>query len=210
VKIFYRTSRSFLFLLFKVLYRHKTFGIEHIPKGRAVIAPNHVSYYDPPVIAVSCPDEVNYLAKEDLFSKGLLGPLIRQLNAFPVPSNASDVKTIKLLVSFLRKDKKIMIFPEGSRAMRDELGPIKPGIARIAMRGDAPIVPTLIHGTFDIWPRQNKYPKLSGRSFCAFGPPIYPGKYHHLDRKEAQTKITEELALSIALLRKRYSFAEGV
>ena len=204
MKLFYHFCRFLFFLLFKVLYRHKTFGSENVPHGRAIIAPNHVSFYDPPLIGISCPEEVHFLAKDVLFEGPILGPIIRQLNTFPVSGNAGDLKTIKSLVKLLQTDEKVIIFPEGIRTYDGNLGPIKPGIALIAMRANAPIVPTFIHGTYEIWPRQNSYPKLWGRTLCAFAPPIYPEKYKHLNKKEAQQAIADEVRKSLIALREKY------
>lgn len=204
MKLFYHFCRFLFLLQFKILYRHKTFGSENVPNGRAIIAPNHVSFYDPPLIGISCPEEVHFLAKDVLFEGPILGPIIRQLNAFPVSGNAGDLKTIKSLVQLLLSDEKVIIFPEGIRTYDGKLGPIKPGIARIAIRADAPIVPTFIHGTYEIWPRQNSYPKLWGHTLCAFGPPIYPENYQHLEKKEAQQAIADDIKKSLERLHDEF------
>jgi 1-acyl-sn-glycerol-3-phosphate acyltransferase len=204
MRFFYRFSRFLFLLLFKVLYRHKTFGVKNVPAGRAIIAPNHVSFYDPPLVGVSCPEEVHFLAKDLLFRGPILGPIIRRLNAFPVSGDGGDLKTIKSLVALLQKGEKVIIFPEGIRTFDGKLGPIKAGIARIALRADSPIVPTFIHGTYEVWPRQKKFPKLWGRTLCAFGEPIYPSEYQHLEKKEAQEAIAEAVRDSLEHLRRQY------
>ena len=204
MKIFYHFCRLAFLLIFKILYRHKTYGSENVPHGKAIIAPNHVSFYDPPLIGASCPEEVHFLAKDVLFNNAILGPIIRNLNAFPVSGNASDLKTIKSLVKLLKTEEKVIIFPEGIRTYDGKLSTIKPGIARIAMRAEAPIVPTFIHGTFEIWPRQNKFPKPWGRTLCAFGAPIYPEKYQHMEKREAQQAIADDVKKSLEDLRDQF------
>ncbi len=200
MKPFYAFCRAITKFLFILLYRHKTYGMEHIPKGRAIIAPNHVSFYDPPLIGISCPEEIHFLAKDMLFEKTWLGPIIRRLNAFPVSGNVSDLKTIKSLVYLLQEGEKITIFPEGFRTFDGKLAPIKPGIALIAMRAKAPIVPAYIHGAFEVWPRKSRFPKLWGRTFVVFGSPIDPEDYRDLDKKQAQQAITDEIKKGIEKL----------
>jgi 1-acyl-sn-glycerol-3-phosphate acyltransferase len=210
MKPFYRFIRILFKLVFILFYHHRTYGTSHIPHGRAIIAPNHVSFFDPPLIGVSCPEEVHYLAKDVLFESAWLGPIIRNLNAFPVSGNVGDLKTIKSLVHLLQSNEKVIIFPEGIRTFDGKLAPIKPGIALIALRAQAPIIPTYIHGTFEIWPRQNKYPKPWGKTICAFGTPIYPESYQHLDKKEAQQAVAKEIQTSLERLAEWYhSGAKG-
>lgn len=200
---FYSFTRFVGKLLFSLCYSHKTFGIAHIPKGKAIIAPNHVSFLDPPIIGVSCSEELHYLAKDVLF-KTWLGPFIRRLNAFPVSGNVSNLTTIKSLVSLLRAGHKIIIFPEGIRTFDGKLASIKPGIALVALRANAPIVPAYLHGTYEIWPRTKSYPKLQGKTACVFGSPISPEKFQHLDKKLAQAALTEEIKIAIGNLREWY------
>src|SRR5262249_28405392 len=87
----YRLILFLTWVFFKVLYRHKVYGLEHFYEGSAIIAANHVSLYDPPVLAISWPQEVHFLARESLFKHAIFGWLIRKLNAHPVSGEASDI-----------------------------------------------------------------------------------------------------------------------
>ena len=180
----YKTINFFFYFLFYLLYRHKTYGQENLPDGAAIIAPNHQSYYDPPIIGFSCPEEIFYLARDSLFKRPLLGPLIRLLNAYPLSGSSLDRSSIKSIQSLLLKQKKVVIFPEGIRSSDGHLSPIKPGIALLAFRSHAPIIPVYIHGTFDIWSRHRRFPKLWGKTACVFGHPFYPDQFAHLEKKK--------------------------
>ena len=186
--------------LFFIFHRHKVKGLENIPEGAAIIAPNHVSHYDPPVVAISSPFEVYFLARESLFKVPLLGPLMRYLNAYPVKGTSKDMASFKLLTKLLKEGKKVCIFAEGARSWDGNLLPMQLGVGMIAMRSNCPIVPTYIQGTFEVYPRFRSFPKFWGKTTCRFGKPIDPKDYAHLDKKEAQIAITKELAQAIERL----------
>lgn len=199
--LFYKFIRGSFKVYFKVLYRHQVHGVAHIPKGGAIIAPNHISYFDPPLIGLSCPEEVHYLARDTLFRQPLLGLIIRNLNAFPVSGKASDLKSIKAICELVASGDKVIIFPEGLRTFDGKLTRVKPGIAMIASRVNCPILPTFIHGTFEIWPRTKMIPRLRGRTICVFGTPIYPDSFEGMSKKEKQDAISQTIKERIEALR---------
>lgn len=183
------------------MYRHKTYGIENIPPGPAIIAPNHISFYDPPLIAISCNDPVSFLAKDILFEKWPLGSIIRRLNSHPVSGTAGDLKSMKTILKLLKNKNKVIIFPEGVRTDDGKLSEVKPGVCMLAIRANVPIIPTYIHGTYEIWPRHKLLPRLSGKTRCVFGKPIYPENFRELGKKEAQKQMASTLKESIDSLR---------
>lgn len=198
--LFYKFIHTFAGLLFKILYRHRAFGIENLIEGPAIIAPNHISFLDPPLVGVSCPEPVAFLAKDTLFKKPLLGSMIRNLNAYPVSGKIKDVSSIKVILGILKEQKKVIIFPEGIRTHDGKLSSIKPGICMLAIRANVPIIPVHIKGTFEIWPRHRSFPKLWGKTQCVFGDPIFPSSYSGLEKKEAQEKMALEIKKRISSL----------
>lgn len=197
---FWFTKRSFL-LYFKLFYGHKVYGLEHYFKGRAIIAPNHTSFFDPPMIAGSWPEETFFLARKSLFSSRFFGPMISRLNSYPVTGTAQDLTSIKLICKLLLEEKKVVVFPEGIRSFDGSLGPIKSGIGMLSLRCQAPIIPVYISGCFDVWNRKHKLPKLKGKTACIFGSAIDPRQFNHLEKKEAQEKIAELVKEAIENLR---------
>ncbi len=186
---------------FRILHKHKIYGYENIPPGGAIIAPNHVSFLDPPIMSASCREEAYFLARGTLFGNKFFAWLIRNLNAYPVSGTAQDRASLKLVCEFLAQNKKVVVFPEGFRSHDGKLAPIKSGIGMLAMRSKCPIVPTYIHGTYEIWDRKRKYPKLWGKTAVFFGKPIQWEDFAHLDKKEAQEQITQAVANAIETLR---------
>ncbi len=200
----YRAVLFFAWCFFKIFYRHKVYGLEHFYGKAAIIASNHSSNLDPPILAISWPEEVHFLAREGLFKNAVFGWLIRKLNSHPVSGDAGDVVVFKLICSLLNEGKKIILFPEGTRGWKDELGVLKPGIAMLVSRSKTAVVPAYVHGTFKIWNRKRKFPRLWGKTACVFGSPILWEQFAHLEKREAQTALTVKLAASIRALRSWY------
>jgi 1-acyl-sn-glycerol-3-phosphate acyltransferase len=187
-----------------LFYRLKVYGTDGLPKGAAIIAPNHISYLDPPMVGVSCPEEIAFLAKKELFEMPLLASCIKHLNAYPISGTAGDLNSLKLIIHLLGEGKKVVIFPEGERTVNGELTHIKPGIGMLAYRSKAPIIPVYISGNFEIWPIQNRFPKLWGKTAVVFGTPIAIEPFLTLPKKEAQEAIAEKVYTSLTTLRDWY------
>ncbi len=134
--------------LAKIFLGLRVKGLENVPiEGRIIIAANHISDLDPPIIGALIPRETYFAAKIELF-KGLMGAYIRYHNAIPVRRGGSDKEAIKKLVGVLKQEKALLIFPEGTRAKDAEKGlPAKAGVGMIAALGKADIVPVRIQGS---------------------------------------------------------------
>lgn len=191
--LIYWTARAYL----RLFYRLKIYGLSHFSKGSAVIAANHASLLDPPIVSVSCPEEVHFLAKESLFRVPVLGSLIRKLNSHPVSRNAADAASFRLIIDLLQSGHKVILFPEGNRTPDGHLQPIQRGLAFLVMKARCAIQPVYVHGTFKIWPTGQKIPKLWGRLSCVFGSPIVWEEFEGLEKKEAERRITERMAQAL-------------
>ncbi len=194
---FYWMARIF----FKMCFRLKIYGLEHLRPGAGIIASNHTSHYDPPVLSISCPEEVHFLAKESLFNIPLLGRLIRVLNAHPVSRSATDASTFRDLIRLLREGKKVIVFPEGTRSDDGQLRPLERGLAFIVFKGHCPIFPAYIQGSFAAWPSSRKFPKLFGKISVVFGSPIEESDFKGLDKREAERQLTEKTVQSFKDLK---------
>lgn len=210
MKLLYRFILFLAWCCFKIFYRHRIYGREHFCEGAGIIASNHTSFLDPPAIAISWPEEVHFLAKESLFHHFGLGWLIKQLNSHPVRGDAGDVAVFRAIENVLSGGNKLILFPEGTRSFEGNLLEIRPGIALLAARTKAAIIPTYVHGTFTLWGRDRKFPKLFGKTACVFGKPILWEEFSSLPRKEAQKQLCDRLFEAISALRSWYeSGAEG-
>jgi 1-acyl-sn-glycerol-3-phosphate acyltransferase len=135
-------------------FRLRVCGRENlIEEGPAILASNHVSYLDPPLVAVSCRNEIHFLARKTLFEKPVLGPLIANLNAFPVDRDRGDVAAVRAVLQLLKSGKRVLVFPEGTRSRDGNLQPARAGVGLIIAKSLAPVVPIRIFGSYAALPR---------------------------------------------------------
>lgn len=185
----------------KLFYRLKVYGKKHLRPGAAIVAANHASYLDPPIVSVSCDEEVQFLAKESLFKIPLFGKFIRHLNAHPVSREAADMATFKLIIALLKGGGKVILFPEGSRTKDGDLQPIERGLPFLMMKAKCRIQPVYIQGSFEVWPPTRKLPKFFGKIVCVFGSPIEWEEFEGLEKREAEKEIAERMGFSLRALQ---------
>ncbi len=154
--VLWRSLQAIARILVTVLFDLKIWGAEHIPRrGGALLAATHQSYLDPVLVAVKLRRPVSYMAKSSLFVDGFFGWLIRALHAFPVRQGEADIGAMKECVHRLTDGHLLNIYPEGSRSEDGEIGKIEKGIALIIRRAaGSPVIPVVIDGSFDAFPRQ--------------------------------------------------------
>ncbi len=129
-------------IAYKIFYNFHIEGKENIPeKEGVVIASNHRSYADPVLLTMPMKRPVTYMAKEELFKNKFFGALIKILGAFPVKRGAGDMKVIDDSIAILSSGKNLVIFPEGTRAKENKVGKGKTGVALIAAKSGADVLP---------------------------------------------------------------------
>ncbi|TAM86337.1 1-acyl-sn-glycerol-3-phosphate acyltransferase [bacterium] len=144
----YDVARLGLNVLFRSIWRMRVEGAERVPlEGPLIIACNHVSYFDPPVLGCAAPRRVAYMAKAELFSIPLLGPAIALVRAFPVERGKGDVAAIRTAVKVIERGGCVGIFPEGGRVKKGEDRPAQAGVALLAYLSHARVIPAAILGT---------------------------------------------------------------
>ena len=159
-KFVFATVGTLLRFLFKNCFHWKITGLENIPSGGAVLSPNHLSYWDIPVIALAVPRRVHFMAKEELFHVPVFGAVIRSLLAFPVKRGAPDRAAIRYAIEKLQAGDLVLVFPEGTRSKTGTLGEFKPGAALIAVKAGVPTVPAGITGTNKIFRNGSLFPRI--------------------------------------------------
>jgi 1-acyl-sn-glycerol-3-phosphate acyltransferase len=138
---------------FLTAWRMRIIGQERVPlSGPLIVAANHVSNLDPPVLGAALPRPIYYMAKAELFRIPVLGPLIAQLRAFPVERSKGDISAIRRAVEVLKMGAALGIFPEGGRN-RDGHNRIHSGVALLASLTGAPVLPVYIGGTTERFAR---------------------------------------------------------
>ena len=193
--MFYSVLKIILRILFKIFLRLEVKGAENIPAtGPLVIASNHLSLLDPPVIGVASTRKVHFMAKQELFVP-VLGDIYKLLGAFPVKRGGADRTAIKHGIDLMLDGGVLAIFPEGTRSKTGVLGKAEPGALMMAGKAKAVIVPTCVKGT-DIKRQGKLWPQVNVK----FGKPIFFPQDVPIS-KELLHELTEALMLEIKRLR---------
>ncbi len=177
-KLYEATWRLVFNVFFKNLYNVKIIGVENVPPtGPVIVAPNHLSNYDPPLVGCALTRHINFMAKEELFKNPIAARLITWLGAFPVRRGNVDKVAIRHAMQLLKNGLVLGIFPEGSRQVPGKLGDFHDGAASLAIRMKVPIVPAAIIGSEHM---------ERGKVAILFDKPIYP---------EAEKATTENIEI---------------
>ncbi len=166
-----------LFFRLEVLFEKGETEFFSAINGPLIIAPNHVSYIDPLLIASLWPKPLYFFAGDHLFQKSKwFAWLLKQLHSYPV-NRSHGVSAVKEAVRLVMQEKlSIVIFPEGTRSQDGVLQTMQDGVAFISLKSGASIVPISISGTYEAWPKQQRYPKLFGKIIVRVGAPINPNQ----------------------------------
>ena len=157
-------------------------GLDNFPReGAVIIASNHVSNWDPFLVAVSLNRPVHFMAKAELFNNRILGTLLTNAYVFPVRRGAADRKAIRHALDILKDGEVLGIFPEGTRHTSGEDGKVQAGVAMIALNSGAPVVPVACVGT------KRKIPWGWSQSLeLRIGKPVYPEGGQHARLSSAE------------------------
>lgn len=144
--MFYSIARELVRFVYHIIFHITVVGKENIPqeKGGYIIASNHVSNNDPPMVGITFRGKYSFMAKEELFKNPLFAWLITRLGAFPVKRGSKDGSAIQNALQSLEKGRIFVIFPEGTRSKTGELGRPKSGVTLIAAQAKVPVVPVFI------------------------------------------------------------------
>lgn len=189
----YRVLRAIFRLIFSVLFRWRVIGRENIPlTGGVIIAPNHTSNIDPPLVGSAMRRRVTVMAKKELFVSALFAFIIKRLGAFPINRGSGDRAAIKLALSLLQEGHALLLFPEGTRSKTGKLGKPQPGVAMMAMKSQVPVVPVAVSGTYKFFRNGIWFPRFTVR----FGKPVYPpeGQSTKEMLEEFSMKIMKEIS----------------
>ncbi len=164
----YNLVHVILSTFFSLVFRWKIVGVENIPPGGVIIAANHISLWDPPVLGTAIPRRIHFMAKEELFTNPIFSWLITKLGAFPVKRGAADRTAIRTALALLENGSILGIFPEGTRSKDGRLGAAEPGLALLALKAGVPVVPAALIGTNKVFQDGQLLPTFK----VIFGKPI--------------------------------------
>lgn len=209
---FYHIAHVIIFILAKIIFRLRVIGYSNIPKkGGVIIAANHVSYLDPPLIGCSILRRANFMAMAELFKNPFCRVIYKILGAFPVKREAADAGAIRHAVRLLKKGEVVLIFPEGTRSYDGRLQEPRGGAGIIAAMSRVKVVPTFIKGTEKALPKGSW--KVHVRPVTVyFGEPLeftdnhkseVSGKVSSGERKMLYNNINIKIMDEIAKIQKK-------
>ncbi|MEY2488314.1 MAG: 1-acyl-sn-glycerol-3-phosphate acyltransferase [Verrucomicrobiota bacterium] len=137
-------------VFFRLRVVHRERMINH---GPVILASNHESYLDPPLVGSVADRAIFFLARKTLLAGPFFGWLLPKLNVIPVDQEGGDRSALKALIRILRAGEGTLVFPEGERTLDGRLGPVLPGLGFVIAKTLAPVVPMRIFGAREAWPR---------------------------------------------------------
>ncbi len=195
-------------LCFGTYFRWRVYDSDRMPTtGPVILASNHASFMDPPLVGASVHRQINYLARDTLFPIPLLGTALRLWKVVPVDRTGGGAAGLKGILDRLLGGGAILLFPEGTRTSDGRFQRARSGIGLVVIKSTAPVLPVRLFGTFDAFGRHRRWPR-PGRVRVKFGQTL---RFEQL-RAEAQScsrtrlreiyqQVAEEIMAVIAQLQ---------
>lgn len=190
--------------IYQACFRGEVAGLEHVPRtGPFLIASNHASHLDPPIVGSLVPRQVAFFARKTLWSGRISRWWLDAVGTIPVDRDGgADVGAIKSVLRTLQAGKALILFPEGTRSPDGRLQPAKPGVGLIACRTQVPVVPVRIFDSHLAFGRGRGLRPGTPVS-VVFGTPLRPDQYDRPeDGKERYLRASERIMAAIGRLER--------
>ncbi|MGA2747349.1 MAG: lysophospholipid acyltransferase family protein [Verrucomicrobiota bacterium] len=206
----YRAGWLFFRAVFALYFRWRVFNPERVPaRGPVILASNHASYIDPPLVGAGVARHISYLARDSIFRVPILASILRSWRVVPVDRDGGTGRGLKMILTRLEEGGAIILFPEGTRTRHGEMNPARSGIGLAVIKSSAPVVPARVFGTHRAFGPHVLVPRPR-RVMVKYGRPLY---FQAL-REEARTapkqrlkdiyqRIADEIMAEIARLEPR-------
>jgi 1-acyl-sn-glycerol-3-phosphate acyltransferase len=206
----YRLGWTFFRVWYATYFRWRVFNPERVPEtGAVILASNHASFLDPPLVGAGLKRGINYMARESLFRFPGIGALLRSWSAVPVDRDGGGAAGLKAILDRLLAGGGIILFPEGTRTRDGNLQPARSGIGLVVIKSAAPVVPVRVFGTYAAYGRHIKFPRPK-RIAVKYGRPLNFEKLRAEAKdcskprlKEIYQQIADEIMAAIAKLEAR-------
>jgi 1-acyl-sn-glycerol-3-phosphate acyltransferase len=202
MNLLYRVSQTIMKISYEAFFRGEVSGVENLPlEGGFIIACNHESLLDPPIVGCNIPQEVAFFARKTLWKPGFSTWWLDGVGTIPVDRDGgADVTAIKRVILSLRSGKSVILFPEGTRSKDGKLQPAKPGVGMMACKMQVPVIPARIFGSFSALGRESSL-RLGTSVGVRFGPALSPDSFDNpSDGKMRYPNAAQRIMAAIAAL----------
>jgi len=176
-----------------LFFRLHVCGRENVPdEGAVMLVGNHQSYLDPVFCGIYLKRPLYFLARASLWKNSFFGRLISSVNTIPVKQDKGDLSAMRKVISKLKEGWGVCLFPEGTRTSDGKIKPFKPGFGLLCRRGGATVVPVVIDGAFECWPRHKKIFSPGPIEVC-YGKAIPAGEVANMSDRELAELMTVTL-----------------
>ncbi len=189
----FRFARFWCWIFCNLFFRIRVYGRENVPdKGAFVLVANHQSYLDPVFCGIPLKRPLYFLARDSLWKNRFFGWLISSVNTIPVRQDKADLSAMRKVIGKLKEGRGVCLFPEGTRTSDGKITPFKPGFGLLCRRGEAAVVPVLIDGAFECWPRRKKI-FSPGRIDVCYGKAITAEQVKNMNDRQLAELLTDTL-----------------
>lgn len=186
----------------KSLFFFRPYGTEHVPQaGGCIIACNHESYLDPPLVGIAAHRQIFYLARKTLLDWPILGPLFPKLNVIPVDQDRADMSALKTVIKRVKAGECTVIFPEGSRTLDGNFMPAQPGLGLVMAKTRCTVVPARIFGAHDAFPRGGKPHPFRRITLAVEAPMRFTDADYEGEGRELYQRLSERVLARIAEIK---------
>ncbi len=195
-------------LVHSMWFRGEVAGTDNFPaEGPFLIASNHASHLDPPMVGCQIAKQMRFFARRSLWNNRLLAWWLDQVETIPVERDSGDIGAIKKVLLALKEDRAVVLFPEGTRSPDGHLQKAKAGVGLMACKTGVPVVPCRVYGSFAAFGKGAKVPHFGTPVSIVFGPPIAASDYDDPAAGKARYEIAAQRIMDriAALPEPRYA-----
>jgi 1-acyl-sn-glycerol-3-phosphate acyltransferase len=184
----------------QMFFRGDSTGLSNLPaRGGYIVAANHASLLDPPIVGQFLPRQVSFFARKTLWKPGVAAWWLTAVGTIPVDRDGgASLDAVKRVLQALSQGKVVIVFPEGTRSASGELQPAKPGVGLLACKARVPVVPARVFGSFEAYGRDSRvHPGMPVS--VSYGRPLLPSEYDRpADGKERYARTAARIMEAIA------------
>jgi 1-acyl-sn-glycerol-3-phosphate acyltransferase len=179
--------------IYSMWFRGDVVGTENFPTdGPFLIASNHASHLDPPIVGSHVPRQMRFFARKSLWNNRVFAWWLNKVETIPVERDSGDVGAIKRVLQALKENRAVVLFPEGTRSQDGQLQKAKAGVGLMACKTGVPVVPCRVYGSFGAFGKGSVIPRLGTPITLVFGPPIPASDYDDPSAGKARYEIAAQ------------------